>query len=38
MAWGGVTADGYTLDRDYRKQLVDQNRGLRDMHNRGARL
>ena len=38
MAWGGITADGYTMDKDYRKQLVEQNRGLRDMYNRGARL
>lgn len=38
MAWGGVTADGYTLDKNYRRKLVEQNKGLRDMYNRGARL
>lgn len=38
IAWGGVTADGYTLDKNYRKKLVEQNKGLRDMYNRGARL
>ena len=37
IAWEGVTADGYTWDKDYRRQLMEQNRGLQDMYNRGVR-
>lgn len=32
IAWKGVTADGYTADKKYRKQLVSQNRQLADMY------